>query len=113
MEYNPLKEINESEMGKAMLKSWKKFIEENEGCYAEDSIETADFYAGFEAAWNFLDLKIKRYEERIELSEKCMAGAWNLCSDFIIPGSSAIAGCLKVYNKDYPTALIEEKRLDK
>jgi hypothetical protein len=108
MEYNPLKEINESEMGKAMLKSWKTFIEENEGCYAEDSIETADFYAGFEAAWENQITKIKKLQERVTAAEIAMGSAWSMCSDYLIPGSSAIGNSLKKYREKYPEALAYE-----
>jgi hypothetical protein len=67
---NPFKEFNETEIGKAMMIAWKKFVEENEGCYAEDSIETADFFEGFVSAWEQQSVKIKELEHRIKILEK-------------------------------------------
>jgi NAD dependent epimerase/dehydratase family enzyme len=70
MQNNPFKEFNETEIGKSMMVAWKKFVEENEGCYAEDSIETADFFAGFVAAWEQQSVKIEELEQRIKILEK-------------------------------------------
>lgn len=102
MENNPFKEFNESEIGKSMLKAWKKFIEENEGCYAEDSIETADFFAGFQSAWEEKEEIVKLLEERIILAEQCMRNTWELS---IIPNGDMIVKPLKDYRSKYPEAL--------
>jgi len=99
---NPFKEFNETEIGKSMMKSWKKFVEENEGCYAEDSIETSDFFAGFSSAWEELSDKIEELQERVKLAEDCMARSWELS---IIPNGDGVVRPLTKYREKYPTIL--------
>jgi hypothetical protein len=99
MNENPFKEFNKSTLGKSMLKYWKKFILENGGSYAEDSIETADFYAGFKYAWEDLSEKIISLEKRIKLAEDCMSRSWELS---IIPNGDQIVRPLKKYRENYP-----------
>jgi hypothetical protein len=102
MENNPFKEFNDSEIGKSMLKAWKNFVQENEGCFAEDSIETADFFAGFQSAWEEKEGIIKSLEERIILAEQCMRNTWELS---IIPNGDMIVKPLKDYRSKYSEAL--------
>lgn len=102
MENNPFKEFNNSIIGKSMLNAWKNFVQENEGCYAEDSIETADFFAGFQAAWEEKEEIIKSLEERVILAEKCMRNTWELS---IIPNGNTVVKPLKEYRTKYPEVL--------
>lgn len=106
MEENPFKEFNESKIGKSMLKAWKKYIKENDSCYADDSIETADFFVGFKSAWEEKEEIIKYLEERIILAERCMGNAWSIS---IIPNGNTIVKPLEEYRLKYPKALIGEK----
>jgi hypothetical protein len=99
MDSNPFKEFNSSEIGKSMFKAWKKFIVDNEGIYAEDSIETADFFAGFQSAWEEKEEIIKSLEERIILAEQCMRNTWEIS---IIPNGDMIVKPLREYRSKYP-----------
>ena len=103
---NLFKEFNETEIGKSMMKSWKKFVEENEGCYADDSIETADFFAGFSSAWEELSDKIEELQERLKLAEDSMARSWELS---IIPNGDEVVRPLKKYREKYPVGYITKE----
>lgn len=101
----PFKELNNSVFGKVMLKAWKEFIKK-EDVYSEDSIETADFYAGFKYAWDELNWKIENLEKRIKLAEDCMARSWELS---IIPNGSEVVRPLIKYRESYPEVYKEIK----
>jgi hypothetical protein len=98
-------EFKNTPIGQAMTDSWKSYLEESE--QEGKSIESPDFFAGFENCWNILQEKITSLEKRVHLAEMCMATVWG---NSIIPNGDAIVAPLKEYRKEYPTALKGEKQ---
>ena len=93
-------------IGQAMMNSWNSYLVENEISPDSDSLESPDFFAGFESCWSLLQDKINSLEERVILAEMCMATAWG---NSIVPNGDAVIAPLKEYRKEYPVALKGEK----